>query len=331
MAYEIPDFSSLAQQQAGLNTNAARAGTWANRADQTNSMGSMTWNQDPSGRWIQNVGLNAPLQNVQNSFTARAQANMDNLGDWGSTDITAGARDIPDSGFGAAQPVIDAWKALQQPGLDKSRDAERTRLATMGITMGSDASNDSERNLGNIQTDADNKAILAGTTEYGNVFNRGMQARNQTVNENVTQSNLMTALRGKKFGEATGAIDAVKGMQPTFASYGGATVAPAADVYGAGADTWRAAQYQYGNALGQQNANAAASAGRTSGNMGLLSAGLQGLGGVGGLASTIGGWFGSGPAQASAGGDQVGNLYNQNNGWGNSWDDWATGTGGMGD
>lgn len=322
MAYEIPDFTSLANQQAGLNSSAANAQTLANRANQTGPNGEqLTWTQGPGGQWTQTTTLGAGQQGVNNALQTNQQARLgastadyQNLGDWGSTDLRAGVTDMPDAGFGASQQVIDAWKALQQPGLDQSRDAERTRLAAMGITLGSDASNTSERNLSNAQTDADNKAILAGTTEYGNVFNRGMQSRQQGVSENLQQSNLINALRGQKVSEANSLASGVSAYDPKFASYAGATTAPAADIYGAARDNWSAANTQYQNALGQQNANAASSATTRSGNLGLLGMGISALGGAKGISGMAGGiadWFGGG----SNGFFSAGNNSN----WGGNW------------
>lgn len=298
------DFTNQAINQAGLTNMAGQQTTLANRANQYNPYGSMTWSQDPSGQWSQYTSLNEPYNNV-NATSALASENLgqrigrgvstDGLGDWGSTDITQGVSMMPDGGFGATQSVIDAMRGLQQPTLQRNADAERTRLAAMGITMGSDASNDSERNLGNASSDADLKAILAGTQEYGNVFNRQLAQRQQGVDENIKRSNLTTALRGSQFQERVGqnasdiaGLGAVSGMRvdPKFASYAGATPTVAPDIYG--------------SAVQSYNAGQAASANRTAGNLGLAGAGISALGGLGGLTglagqagSALSNWFGN--------------------------------------
>lgn len=328
MAYEIPDFTSLANQQAGLNQTQANSNTLANRANQTGPNGeSLTWTQGPDGQWTQNVSLGAGQQGVNQGVLAGQQqrlglasSGLSNLGDWGSTDITNGVSAMPDSGFGADQKTIDAWRALNEPGLQQAQDAERTRLAAMGITLGSDISNNSERNLSLARTDADNKAILAGTQEYGNVFNRGLQARQQGVNENLATSNLVNALRGQKVSEANSLTSGIGMYDPKFASYSSATTAPAADVYGAARDNWAAAQTQYGNALGAQNANAASSANRRAGNIALLSAGLSGMGGVGGLLGGIGSLFSGGNSPQMS----LTDANNADNWFANNWGNWNT-------
>ena len=43
-----PDYSSLARQQAALNEGAANAQTWANRPNQVNPYGSVTWTNTPT-------------------------------------------------------------------------------------------------------------------------------------------------------------------------------------------------------------------------------------------------------------------------------------------
>lgn len=320
----IPDFGGLAQQQAAQTNAAATSTTQANRANQYNTYGSLTWGLDPNGTWSQSVNLRPELQNLNNTITSGQQnlagmigqgVNSDGLSDWGSTDITQGVSAMPDGGFGASQQVIDAVKGLQQPSLDQARDAERSRMAAMGLTLGSDASNNSEYNLGRTQNDADLKAILAGTQEYGNVFNRQLAQRQQGVDENIKRSNLMTALRGSQANErvglnasniaSLGALGSQR-IDPKFSSYAGATPQVAPDIYGAARDTYNAAQ-------GQENARNAASANRTAGNLGLLGAGAGLLGGAGGMLGTatsaLGNWFGN--MTGSPGSDSWFNsLYN---------------------
>jgi hypothetical protein len=301
MAIPVPNFGALADQQGQVNQQAANQQTTANRPNQFNSWGSLTWQQNPDGTWNQFQTLDPNQQNLMNMATwgqnnlagqVAGGVNANGLSDWGSSDITSGVPGMPDSGFGASQQVIDAMKGLQQPGLNQARDAERARLAAMGITLGSDASNNSERVLGGTQNDADLKAILAGTQEYGNVFNRGLAARQQGVSEKVQSSNLATALRGAQGNERinmnaanlasmAGLAGAKESTRPTFAGFSGATALPPSNQYGAAMDTYNAY-------LAQQNADRAASAGRTAGTASLVGQGIQGLGGIGGIAGLAG-------------------------------------------
>lgn len=333
----IPDFSALAVQQGQLNQQAANTATQANRANQNNQYGSLTWSQGPDGTWTQNVNLNPAYQGLDNTITAGqtnlagnvgAGFNATGLPDWGSTDITRGVSQMPDGSFGASQQVIDAMKGLQQPGLTQARDAERARLAAMGITLGSDASNNSERVLGGTQNDADLKAILAGTQEYGNVFNRQLAQRQQGVDENIKGSTLANALRQQHYNEQLGEYNAdIAGMtalgsqrvKPEFASYAGATALPPANMYGAATDTFNAQ-------LAAENAAQARSQARQQGNAGLLGAGASLLGG----ATGIGGLLGQGIGLLGRGLGSIGDSWNNMTGGAGS-DDWFANLGNNGD
>lgn len=294
-----PNFPALAQQQGQINQQAANAQTRANRADQYTHQGSLTWGQNPDGSWYQNTNLRPEYQNLdlsitngQNTLAGRIGqgVNTNGLQDWGSTDITAGVSQMPDGSFGASQQVIDAIKALQQPGLNQARDAERARLAAMGITLGSDASNNSERVLGGTQNDADLKAILAGTQEYGNVFNRQLAQRQQGVDENLKRSNLATALRNSQFQERVGqnasdiaGLSALGGarVDPKFASYAGATALPPPNMYGAATDLFNAQ-------IAQENSQRANAQAVQQGHAGLVGAGVSALGGLSGIGGLLG-------------------------------------------
>lgn len=53
-----PDYNAIAQQQASASQKNVDQQTLANRANQSNPYGSMTWNKDPTtGQWTQNVTL----------------------------------------------------------------------------------------------------------------------------------------------------------------------------------------------------------------------------------------------------------------------------------
>jgi hypothetical protein len=334
-----PDFTGLAYQQAGLNQQAANAQTTANRANQYGPGGMLTWSQGPNGQWTQNTSLSPTNQGMvdwaQGGLIGAGGA-LDRLnnpntayGNWGSSDVTSGLSAMPDAGFGADQKTIDAMRGLQSPQLQAAEDARRAQLAAQGITQGSRISDLTERELGNTRSDADMKAILAGTQEYGNVFNRGMQSRQQGFNENVGQSQLATALRQAKQNADINQVSSETGVinqfqNPKFSSYSSATTAPAADIYGAAGDRYRADLDAFRVAQGNQNANSAASDARRTTNMGLLGGAIQGMGGLSGIGGMLGGagnWL-SGLFGGNAGSagydydamDQLANSFNYNEG-----------------
>lgn len=318
-----PDFTGLANQQAGLNQQQANQQTLANRANQYGPGGMLTWSQGPNGQWTQQTSLNPTAQTAYDNATGGMSAYTNALADrswmpsWGSSDITSGVPGMPDAGFGADQKTIDAMRALQSPSLQAAEDARRAQLAAQGITQGSRISDLTERELGNTRSDADMKAILAGTQEYGNVFNRGMQARQQGVNERERSSQLATALRqnmNREIGDSLTQLGGVRdNLTPKFGSYSSATTAPAADIYGAGADQYRAQLDALRVAQGNQNAGAAAADANRQTNMGLLGGAIQGLGGLSGIGGMLGGagnWLSSlFGGNSSAAGDPLGDFF----------------------
>jgi len=294
----VPDFGALASQQSAANNAATDKTNLANRSNQSGPMGSLTWTMGPNGQWTQNVGLSPDAgfmfnQSIQGQNALGSQIgqgiNTSDLMGWGNADLTRGAVAMPDSGFGATQSVIDAWNALQQPGLDKNAAAERNRLAAQGLTLGSRASNNSENNIATNYRQAANEGILRGTQEYQNVFNRGMQSRQQTVAENTRQAELINAMRGQQFGERTGAYNAAIAGNNALTSTRDSlnpnkwlpeVKAAAAYLpeqrYTAAMDTFGAQRDQENAATAQRNADRAA-------NTNLANTGLNALGGASGI------------------------------------------------
>jgi hypothetical protein len=300
----IPDFGGLASAQQAANDDATRRTTWSQRPDQSNVMGSTTWNQTPDGRWINNTSLSGAAQGVfDTSMAGRtnlsgqvgAGLNTNGLMDWGSTDLTGNLGTMPQVGQ-YNQQVIDAWNNLNKPGLDQQDSAARARAAAMGITLGSNANNDIERNLGANRNDASNKAILAGYTQGNTEYDQALRARQQGYTENLGKSTLMNSERQQQLGERKDAYSAAVagnsnlGSQidslnpnkwnttvPTGAAYIPQTI------YGAAQDTFNA-QRQNENAeiAGRQNTASTAA--------GLLGA-AGGLSGLGSAASSI--WGGA--------------------------------------
>lgn len=300
----VPDFFNIAQQQADASNQAAWQTTSTSRPNQNSYFGGSSWSYGPDGRWTQTTSLN-PLYQSQNDNLAQLGANRATEAQWILDNVgainTDGLAAMPENSQGAVQQVIDAMRGLQSPQLQQARDKENARLAAMGITLGSNAYNDTQRNLANQESDADLKAILAGTQEFGNVFNRQMQLRNQGLDERIktNASNMAT------FGGLTSGLSYFKPELQSF-SAGAPTVAP--NIYGAATDAWNAA-------TGNMNAMNAAQAGNRQGNLGLLGSVVSGLGGVGGIASGLGSLWNGISGFFGGGSDPIGDLYSSNNGW----------------
>lgn len=295
----VPDFGALASAQANENDDATRRTTWSQRPDQTNSMGSITWNQTPDGRWVNSSQLNGTGQSLYDS-TMWGSLNLGNqinqgvnsngLMGWGSSDLTGNLGAMPQVGQ-YNQQVIDAWNALQNPALDKAEASQRQRLAAQGITNGSSIMSQSDRTLGANRTDAGNKAILAGYQQGNTEYDQALKARGQRYTENLGQSQLQNSMRQQQFGERTTAYDAaMKGsasLQSTRAGLNvndwaskvptGAAYVPET-IYGAAQDTFNANRQN-------ENADIAKSQARTDSAINALRA----AGGVSGIGTAIGG------------------------------------------
>lgn len=125
------------------------------------------------------------------------------LGDYGSIDFSKlGA--MPDSGFGAVEQVRDAMMNRLQPGLTQGRDREVQRLKAQGITEGSPAWQAAMQSLNQRDVDASQQALLGAAGEYGNIFQRGMAARQQGASEQLTAAQYANALRQQQLGEQEG-------------------------------------------------------------------------------------------------------------------------------
>lgn len=265
---DVPNFGGLAAQQNTANNAATNLTNQANRPNQTNAMGSTTWSMNPDGTWSNNSSLSGPAQGLFDQ-TMQGQSNLTSQVGQGLDYSSLGQ--MPQVGS-YSQPVINAWNALQQPGLDQQATAYRNRLAAQGITQGSTISNNAERNIGNTWTDASNKAILAGYQQGNTEFGQALQARQQGASE--LQNKYQAAQQGiGTLGTERNSLDpnAWNTKVPTSAAYVPQTI------YGAAQDTFNAQR---------QNENADIAAQQAKVDSGVSA--LRAAGGVSGVTSGIG-------------------------------------------
>jgi hypothetical protein len=122
------------------------------------------------------------------------------LSDYGNLDYSKlGA--MPDSGFGAVDEVQKAMMGRLQGGLDQGRSAEIQRLKSQGITEGTPAWQAAMQSLNQKDVDANQQSLLGATSAYNDIFNRGMQARQEGVSEADKQAAYANSLRAQQFGE----------------------------------------------------------------------------------------------------------------------------------
>lgn len=243
---DVPNFGALAEQQYGANTQAANQTNLANRPNQYNPMGSSTWSMNPDGSWTQNTQLadwTKPLYNQ----TIDSQIAL-------GSQVGSGA---PQATFGAQQNVIDAWNALQQPGLNQQSAAARARAAAQGITLGSNAMNDVERTIGTNEATSRNQGILQGVNAWNSLYDRQLQGYQANVGA---------------MGAFTGVRDSLNPNKWTASVPSSATYTPQT-IYGSAMDTFNAN-------LANENKAAMQSAANTAGYG-------QALGGAADLASSL--------------------------------------------
>jgi hypothetical protein len=312
---KAPNFQALAAQD---NANAManwQKGLTANRADQVGPQGSLNWAQDSNGNWTQTVTENPIYDALRKSQVAGYQTAADKantaIGNINTDNLDySKAPTMPTVG-GFNQQVIDSIRALQNPQLQRARASKEAQLAAMGVGTGSgQVWSDTQRDLGNAESDADMKAILQGISQGNTEYGQQMQAHQQGVSDinQARQGDIATA----------GALAGLSPDQgdPTFASY-----------FTQGAPTpeslMNAGQLGYNAALNKANAQNS----DANGWLGLLKSGIGAAGSIfgGPAGGTAANWltkvFGSNAAPgvnvAATGGSPGVQLDGTN--WLNDW------------
>lgn len=111
-------------------------------------------------------------------------------------------------GFGSVDQVQQAMLSRLQPQRDLNREAEISRLKAQGITEDSNAWARAMDTLNRGDTDAQMQALLAGTAENNNIFNRSLAQNNQVFGQGMGLENLTLQQRqqlmneqGQNFGQ----------------------------------------------------------------------------------------------------------------------------------
>lgn len=199
------------QAEWNANQNYAQNQTIANRPEQNNQYGRLTWSQDPTtGAWTQSNQLNEQQQNIFNQQQNNQQqiANMGagllggfdmsqvNLGnapqmpgvvDYSQLGAIPGQVDYSKLGNMPAigqynQQATDLYNKLAQPQLDRQRSAKEAQMAAMGLSLGSGKAWDNEQfNLNDAENRSAMMAAQAGINQGNTMFGQGMQKYQQGV------------------------------------------------------------------------------------------------------------------------------------------------------
>lgn len=222
-----PDYTALAEKTAASEKAAAEATTLANRPNQTDVYGNTsTWTKDPTtGQWSQVQSLGAEGQKLlaeQNAMRDQLSGQVTDALSHGYTTeglpeytnydpsklqgvdaegLRAKAGLFNMDPMGNAQAIQDATYKLLLPQREQQRAAEIQRLKNQGLTEDSPGFQRAMATLGQGDTDAQLKALLAGQQEYGNQFQRAMGQNAQNFGQMSDAEKFAMALRGQQWGE----------------------------------------------------------------------------------------------------------------------------------
>ena len=289
-APQAPDPSQVIGQQTQSNVNTAVANSYLNRVNQYGPQGSKTYVEGPARTvggvsvpsWSEYTTLSPEQQKIYDSQTQLTQGTSDLANKYVGRigEATAqpfnydGLPDAPVYDEAYRQQQKDAIIARNQPNMDRDSEALRTRLANQGISLGTEAwrgaQDDYNRGVNDFRLGADVQAGNAAAQAYG----LEASTRDRAIQER-------TALRTQPINEVAALLGTGNGVSmPQFSQVPQVQVQPT-DVMGAYGQQYagQMAQWQQG----QKSNNAA-------------------LGGLFGLAGTIGGAYLGGPAGAQLGG-----------------------------
>lgn len=235
-----PDFSDLAKKQARLDSSAAYSATMANRFDQSNPYGSMTWGQEqvigpdgkPVTKWTSSVNLSPEQQFLFDRSNTAQRAIAERSPQYAQ--MVAQMLGQPIDNGTAVRDRVEA-ELLGRLNQQSDRDLEqvRSRLLNQGITENSEAWRramaDFDMNRQNARTSA--------------ILNAGDAAQQQV--------SLDTGLRSQYLNELAGMLSQTQATIPQY-QYGAAVSAPAPNMYGAAQDEYAAALQNYNAKIAQQ-------------------------------------------------------------------------------
>lgn len=286
-----PDYAAAAKETAAGNLEAAKYATVANRANQYNPYGSLTWQRgatdyDP---WTQKVNFTPEgqkqfdLQNqLQTKYAETANTgfdktravfenpNIDTSGmpQFTGIDQTALAKAPINAGTTAQEAILSRLN----PSLQSEDEALRTRLANQGLSLGSQAYNKEMGLLGQKGNDLRLQAAAQG-------ISLDQAARQQGLNEQMAIAGLNSGQRAQmlqeKYTQQSRPLDLINSLRtgaqvqnPQFQPYAQQATVAGPDILGA-------TNQQYGAQMAGYNADQAANSSLMGGLMGLGGAALM--------------------------------------------------------
>ena len=174
-----PDYTGAAQATAAGNLAAAQTATNANRVNQITPQGSLTYGrpQNADDPWTVTQSYSPDQQNI---YRQNNQLSSGLLGLAGNTLGQIGSNmahqttlaDLPSTGMHPGESGQQAYMRMAAPDLAMARETAESTAAQSGITQGSAAWNNMQRQLGVNENNAQDHAITSG-------FGMGQQAQQQ--------------------------------------------------------------------------------------------------------------------------------------------------------
>jgi hypothetical protein len=296
-----PDYTGAAQAQSAGSKDVATLNTWANRPDITTPWGSQTWGSNvsydpatgqPVTQWSSNISLSPDQQealNAQQDITmGRSQAAQTLLGqatgafetpfDWSSLPTApteaAQAGNVQD----AQNRAYQTMSQMLQPGREQQQAALDTKLANMGLPMGSTANQRANMQLAN-QWGAQDRQMMGQAMQQGTqdvATQQQMQASQINQQQQLRQAAIAEEAqrRGMSLNELNALLTGQQVNMPQMPNVPGAGQAQGANLLGAAE-----AAGNYGLGAAQQQLAAAPNWGSMIGTVGMgagmLAAGMM--------------------------------------------------------
>lgn len=179
-----PDPVATANAQTASNKATAISSYGLNATDQVSPYGSLSYSQgtpwsDGTPHYTATQTLSPEQQNLYN-LTSQTQSNLGNIGVEQSNKVRGMLNTPFDLNSAINTQQSDIAQKLLDPQWQQRQSALETQLANQGVSQGSEAYTNAQRDFGMQRDNAYNSALLAGR---GQASTEALAQRNQPLNE----------------------------------------------------------------------------------------------------------------------------------------------------
>lgn len=300
-APKAPDYAALQKEQLAQNQQLWNQQQQANRPNQNNPYGSVSWTKDANGNWTQTETWDPKIKENMDAILQKQKDSISGITNFNPYEMTTGKFNpmtsfkygsmnedgTPAGGDFNSQDFADAFTqnllARVKPQQDIDRSSMETKLRQQGLQPGTEAYDRAYKNLLTSQGDVNSQAALSGMLAAGNEARANYNTSlgyDAAASANNLQ-NYMAPIQG-----ANGVASLAQGVyRPQYQQFMGAGQAQ-------GVDTVAGAQQQYAQQMQDYNQKAASKSGKGSSIGSLVGTGVGAMfgGPIGaGLGSSIGG------------------------------------------